>query len=397
MTGWPTTKNKINTSHKNRLGALTTSLKCLQINLQHSRLATDNLLKIMEEEDADIACIQEPYILGNKIRGMPHSLTVLTTGEKKNAQPSSLITRNIDALMITQLSDEDVTVAEIRAGSATFLVASMYFDIQRPIEVDLNKMQAIITYAKEMGIIFPIDSNARSTTWHDKLTNKRGKLMEEFIISRHLYIANEESRNTTFQTCRGASNIDLTVINNAALKVIQDWNIYDQESCSDHNIIQFEIGKEEIQVDKNKNTGKKYIVTKTNMAMFKERLIQALEQVVRETRKTDDMTNPLAKNSQHRVATNIEPREKGKTADEVDMLDEILRNRVTTMTNIEAAVDELHENMDHACRSSFRQPGRKEKGSKHKSNPWWTPQLTTQRKEVNAKRRRYQRTKETVS
>jgi hypothetical protein len=126
---------------------------------------------------------------------------------------------------------------ETRAGDATFVIASMYFDAERSIEEDLNKMQAIITYAKEMGIIFAMDSNARSTTWHDIQTNKRGKAMEEFLISRQLHIANEESHNTTFQTCRGASNIDLTVIDNTALKILQEWNIHDQESCSDHNII----------------------------------------------------------------------------------------------------------------------------------------------------------------
>jgi hypothetical protein len=114
---------------------------------------------------------------------------------------------------------------ETRVGSATLVMVSMYFDIERPIEADLIKMQEIITYAKEKGIIFAIDSNARSTTWYDTLTNKRGKTMEEFITSRHLHIANEESHNTTFQTCRGASNIDLTVINNTALKIIQDGNI----------------------------------------------------------------------------------------------------------------------------------------------------------------------------
>ena len=70
---------------------------------------------------------------------------------------------------------------ETRVGSATLVIASMYFDIKRSIEIDLKKMQAIITYAKEMGIIFAIDSNARSTTWHDILTNKRGKVMEEFL------------------------------------------------------------------------------------------------------------------------------------------------------------------------------------------------------------------------
>jgi hypothetical protein len=140
MAGWPTTKNKINTSHKNRTGAITNSLKCLQINLQHSRLATDNLLKIMKEENTDIACIQEPYMLGNKIGGIPHSLTVLTIRESKKRAAIVVNNNNIDTLLITQLSDEDVTVMETRAGNATFVIASMYFDIESSIEADLNKI-----------------------------------------------------------------------------------------------------------------------------------------------------------------------------------------------------------------------------------------------------------------
>jgi hypothetical protein len=79
-----------------------------------------------------------------------------------------------------------------------------------------------MTHAKGTGIVFAIDRNARSTSWHDVLTNKRVKAMEEFLISKHLHIANEESHYTTFQTCRGASNIDLTVFNNTAINYLQD-------------------------------------------------------------------------------------------------------------------------------------------------------------------------------
>jgi len=44
-----------------------TRLKCIQIKLQHSTFVTDNLLKITEEDGADILCIQEPYTIRNKI------------------------------------------------------------------------------------------------------------------------------------------------------------------------------------------------------------------------------------------------------------------------------------------------------------------------------------------
>ena len=166
----------------------------MQINPQHSRLATDNLLKIMEEEDTDIVCIQEPYNIGNKIGGLPRSRTVLTSGEGKKRAGIVINNKHIDAILITQLSDEDATLMETRVGSVTFVIASTYFDIKRSIDEDLKKMQAVMTQAKGTGIVFAIDSNATSTSWHDVLTNKRRKAMIEFLISEHLQIANEKSR-----------------------------------------------------------------------------------------------------------------------------------------------------------------------------------------------------------
>jgi len=63
-----------------------------------------------------------------------------------------------------------------------------------------------------------MDSNSRSRTWHDKLTNGRGKKLEEFLISNQLFIMNEDSEMNTFQGSRGSSNIDLTICNNKLLK-----------------------------------------------------------------------------------------------------------------------------------------------------------------------------------
>jgi hypothetical protein len=51
-------------------------------------------------------------------------------------------------------------------------------------------MQAVMTRAEGTEIVFATDSNARSTSWHDILTNKRGKAMEQFLISKHFQIAN---------------------------------------------------------------------------------------------------------------------------------------------------------------------------------------------------------------
>ena len=42
---------------------------------------------------------------------------------------------------------------EIRVERVAFMIVSMYFDINRPIDIDLQKKQAPLTQAKGMGII----------------------------------------------------------------------------------------------------------------------------------------------------------------------------------------------------------------------------------------------------
>ena len=41
-------------------------LKCAQINLQHSTVATANLMKYIADNRVGIICIQEPYIKGER-------------------------------------------------------------------------------------------------------------------------------------------------------------------------------------------------------------------------------------------------------------------------------------------------------------------------------------------
>jgi hypothetical protein len=47
-------------------------------------LATDNLLKITEEEGTDILCIQEPYKIWNKIVGLSKTYKIFASGEGRN-------------------------------------------------------------------------------------------------------------------------------------------------------------------------------------------------------------------------------------------------------------------------------------------------------------------------
>jgi hypothetical protein len=49
------------------------SIRCMQINLQHSRTATDNIMKLTEQGNSDIIFIQEPYLYQNRMAGIKNS------------------------------------------------------------------------------------------------------------------------------------------------------------------------------------------------------------------------------------------------------------------------------------------------------------------------------------
>jgi hypothetical protein len=42
----------------------------------------------------------------------------------------------------------------------------MYFDINRQIDIDLLKIEAIIQHANDAGVLIAVD-NFRTTSWHD--------------------------------------------------------------------------------------------------------------------------------------------------------------------------------------------------------------------------------------
>jgi hypothetical protein len=72
---------------------------------------------------------------------------------------------------------------------------------------------------------------------------------------------NEESEMKTFQSSRGSSNMELTIGNNKLLKEVQELKISEEESCSDHKILQFCIGQQNIQKTGNSVQCMKYITS----------------------------------------------------------------------------------------------------------------------------------------
>jgi hypothetical protein len=61
--------------------------------------------------------------------------------------------------------------------------------------------------------------------------------------------------------------------------------------------------------------------------------------------------------------------------------------------DIEQTIDGFHESLKTACEKTFRRSQAPGKTTNNRSIPWWTGELTVMRKQTNALRRRYQRTR----
>jgi len=156
-------------------------IRCMQINLQHSRVATANLRQITEKESTDILCIQDPYIIQNKVVGIPNKFRTYTIAETQSRAAIVVTNNHIDVLLLKQHTDVDAVVAEITVDGVKLILVSMYFDIGRQIEVDLSKIEAVLQHANGAGVLLAIDSNARSASWHDSTTNTRGRTLDKYL------------------------------------------------------------------------------------------------------------------------------------------------------------------------------------------------------------------------
>jgi hypothetical protein len=139
-----------------------------------------------------------PYV--TKLLVYQKKCKIIVSGEGRHLAAIVVTNKQTGTLLIKQLLDKDTVVLEVVNNEVKIILVSMCFDLNQHIENDLNKIEAIIHHAKGAGVLLTMDSNSRSTLWHDPLTNAGGRLLEEFLISKQLHIMNEESAFTTFRS-----------------------------------------------------------------------------------------------------------------------------------------------------------------------------------------------------
>ena len=301
-------------------------IKCYQVNVQHSKAATANLMQMIATDKIGMALIQEPYQYQGKLTGITKGYRIFACGEGKRRAAIIIQDNTIDALLITQLSDKDAVLLEVNNETLSFYAASVYFDYNEPIDNNIITVERLLKFTKGKKLILAIDSNSRSTTWHDIKTNPRGKVLEEFLAYNQLHILNEDSERTTFQSSRGSSNIDLTIANNHMLAAIKDWKILEEESCSDHNIIQYNLTFNPDKEHKCNSQGPRFIMKEGQHADFQ-------------------------KNFRRQILKNFETDNNGGN---ISQIDERLAEKLTNQQDVGPFVDRIENIIRTTCNETFK-------------------------------------------
>jgi hypothetical protein len=135
---------------------------------------------------------------------------------------------------------------------------------------------------------------------------------------------------------------------------VGEWDIYDQDSCSDHNIIRFVMGEGKGSMPENHFQDVRYIVQKGNIEKYQANLIRLAGEKI------------CNKNKQK----------------ESEELDKILSTRAYLENDVEKLIEEFYEVLMGACNESFRSQWATNRAKANRSVPWWTKELTTMRKRL---------------
>ena len=224
-------------------------LKCLQANLQHSKVGTYLLGKRFREEAADIAFIQEPWLARNgKISGLGNAsgkIIAHCPGERPRA--GILVRNNLTHFVLSGFCTRDVVTVQVNiplegGGSLNILGCSAYLpgDSAEPPPADVVRKLVAYSKRERMQLVVACDANAHHTAWGSSNTNQRGESLFDFITGESLTISNRGTE-PTFVTRNRQEVLDITFCTALLSNKILDWKVSDTPSGSDHRNIQFNI------------------------------------------------------------------------------------------------------------------------------------------------------------
>ncbi|XP_035223637.1 uncharacterized protein LOC118196317 [Stegodyphus dumicola] len=196
----------------------------------------------------------------------------------------------------------------------------------------------------EHDILILGDLNAKSELWGSPFEDPRGCTLREFLTADRIVVGNDpECPPPMYNYTRGKSWIDIIASRSASsLAFIQNWNVMDSVTLSNHCYIYFEITYQNLT----QNSHAKYKLSKIDWLFLKEKL--------------GNFFGPIGP------------------------------QLIKDMVDLNELIIKWTKSIQDFCDLAIKAKG-KYITTQHKGVPWWTPELSILRKRILAQRKRYQK------
>jgi type II secretory pathway component PulM len=105
--------------------------------------------------------------------------------------------------LLRHLCSTHVAAAVLTIGAYLVIVISAYFQFSEPTERGVERLQKVLdelNIRDAKDIVISADVNARSASWHDVKTDRRGEIVDEFVTTNGLEIINRGDQPHTFES-----------------------------------------------------------------------------------------------------------------------------------------------------------------------------------------------------
>ncbi|KAM8719035.1 hypothetical protein ACLKA7_011698 [Drosophila subpalustris] len=212
----------------------------LQINLHHCKAASAALMLRLAGGGADIALIQEPWVVCGTVSGLGSpDYKLFVSNAQGNIRTSILARKHLNAFMLHNFSNEDNTAVslELQPAPVRLLACYMAYDQEGPFPEDITQSLISDCELNRIGLIVGFDANAHHTQWGSSNINARGELLLDYLLSTNLEIINR-GNDPTFIIKDRKEVIDMTLVSHP-LSNFTEWKVSDEHSFSDHRYNEF--------------------------------------------------------------------------------------------------------------------------------------------------------------
>ena len=223
------------------------NIKILQHNTAKNQLILETILEIGIKEKADILLIQEPRIY-NSNSSIRHPSYINILPYKDNPRVSIYIRKESNIrfhLRLDLIDDPDLLILEINNKNIQpFYIINLYNELR-----DYNNKKertierALIPLKLDKPALIGGDFNAHHPLWNSSINHPiRATNLVKYLKDNNLELLNSIDIPTFFRpNTRSKSIIDLTFSSNYITNKVYNWDILEDKSGSDHEILSYSI------------------------------------------------------------------------------------------------------------------------------------------------------------